>query len=311
MKRILVVPIAALALFLPSRSQAAEKPFAGRWDLTITTPKATYPDWIEYTEENGQPHVRIQPRGGGVQTASKVEVAGARLSATILPESGKGPGTTWEVTADGDRLTGTLRRGNTVLGQIAGVRSPDLSRPEPKKWSAPVSLFNGKDLSGWEPFDASKNEWVAEDGVLLNKKHGSNLRTTKTFNDFKLHIEFNCPADGNSGIYLRGRYEVQVEYEKVDANDRFHSIGSIYGFVPPAVELPRTPGEWESFDITLVGRTVTVVRNGKLTIDHQEIPSPTGGALDSRESEPGPIYLQGDHTGGMKYRNITISVPED
>ena len=88
-------------------------------------------------------------------------------------------------------------------------------------------------------------------------------------------------------------------------------LGSIYGFVPPAVELPRTPGEWESFDITLVGRTVTVVRNGKLTIDHQEIPSPTGGALDSRESEPGPIYLQGDHTGGMKYRNITISVPED
>lgn len=311
MKRILIIPIAAVALFLPSRSNAADKPFTGRWDLTVTTPKATYPDWIEYTEENGQPHVRVQPRGGGVQTASRVKVNGATLSATVLPHNGKGPGTTWVVTAEGDRLTGSVKRGNEVVGQIAGVRSPDLTRPEPTKWSAPESLFNGKDLSGWEPLGSATNEWVAEDGVLLNKKHGANLRTARTFNDFKLHIEFNCPNDGNSGIYLRGRYETQVEYEAVDANDRFHGIGSIYGFIAPSVELPRTPGKWESFDITLVGRTVTIVRDGKLTIDRQEIPSPTGGALDSNEAEPGPIYLQGDHTGGMKYRNITISVPEE
>ena len=84
---------------------------------------------------------------------------------------------------------------------------------------------------------------------------------------------------------------------------------SIYGFLATAVELPRRPGQWESYDVTLVGRTVTVVRDGKTTIDHKEIPGITGGAIDSHEAEPGPLYIQGDHTGGMKYRNITISVP--
>lgn len=66
----------------------------------------------------------------------------------------------------------------------------------------------------------------------------------------------------------------------------------------------------ESYDITLVGRTVTVVRDGQTIIDQKEIPGITGGAIDSHEGESGPLYIQGDHTGGMKYRNITISVPE-
>src|SRR6185437_13198884 len=98
--------------------------------------------------------------------------------------------------------------------------------------------------------------------------HGANLRTTRKFSDFKLHIEYNCPRDGNSGIYLRGRYELQVEYEAVDANDKLHEIGSIYGFLAPSVELPRKPGTWESFDVMLVARKVTVVRNGVKTIDN-------------------------------------------
>src|SRR5450759_3138742 len=149
-----------------------------------------------------------------------------------------------------------------------------------------------------------------KDGELVNESKGANLKTTRKFDDFKLHIEFNCPDDGNSGIFLRGRYEVQVEYEKVDANDKFHSIGSVYSMLSPAVELPRTPGKWESFDITLGGRWLTVVRNGVKTIDNQEIAGTTGGALDSNEGEPGPFYIQGDHTGGMKYRNITIQVPK-
>jgi hypothetical protein len=100
-----------------------------------------------------------------------------------------------------------------------------------------------------------------------------------------------------------------VEYEPLSFNDEFHRVGSIYGFIAPAAELPRKPGTWESFDVTLVGRIVTVVRNGVTIIDHQEIAGTTGGALDSNEGEPGPIYIQGDHTGGMKYRNITVAVP--
>ena len=192
---------------------------------------------------------------------------------------------------------------------MAGVRAPKLGHADPRAWTNPEPLFNGKDLTGWEAFNPANNHWVVKDGVLVNEAKGSNLKTTRKFDDFKLHVEYNCPDNGNSGIFLRGRYEVQVEYEPSDANDKYHSIGSIYSFIPPRVALPRKPGQWESFDITLVGRWVTVVRNGVKTIDAQEILGITGGALDSNEVAPGPIYLQGDHTGGMMYRNITISVP--
>ena len=222
----------------------------------------------------------------------------------------KGPATTWDLDEKGGRITGVQKRGDTVIGDLSGVRAPALDHKPPKDWTAPEPIFNGKDLTGWEPTDpAAANHWIVKDGELVNETKGANLKTTRKFDDFKLHIEYNCPDDGNSGIYLRGRYEVQVEYEKVDANDKFHSMGAVYSFLSPAVELPRKPGTWESYDITLVGRRLTVVRDGVKTIDNQEIPGSTGGALDSNEGEPGPFYIQGDHTGGMKYRNITIQVP--
>jgi len=141
------------------------------------------------------------------------------------------------------------------------------------------------------------------------KKAGANIRTTDKFSDFKLHVEYNCPKGGNSGVYLRGRYEVQVEYEPAGTNDEAHGMGAIYGFIAPSKKILARPGQWETYDITLVGRMVTVVRDGVTTILNQEIPGITGGALDSHEAEPGLLYIQGDHTGGMKYRNITIAAP--
>jgi hypothetical protein len=203
-----------------------------------------------------------------------------------------------------------MKRGETESARIAGVRAPALNRPIPKAWTDPEPLFNGKDLSGWEPMGNAPNHWVAKDGELLNETKGANLRSTRKFDDFKLHIEYNCLENGNSGIYLRGRYEVQIEYEPEGTEDKFHTLGAIYSFVAPTVMLPRKPGQWETLDITLVGRRVTIVRNGTKTVDNQEIPGITGGAIDSNEGEPGPFYIQGDHTGGMRYRNIRISVPK-
>ena len=200
----------------------------------------------------------------------------------------------WDLTVDNRKLTG-----RAPDGTITGVPAPALNRKPPKSWTAP------EPLSGWTP----GTQWVVFNGEFQNPRPGANLRTLRTFDDLKLHIEYNCPAGGNSGVYLRGRYEVQVEYEPPGKNDAFHSMGSIYGFIPPAAEVRPRPGQWESYDITLVGRTVTVIRDGVLIIDRAEIPGITGGALDSRESAPGPIYLQGDHSGGLRYRNITISIP--
>ena len=298
-----------LLIFAPALLTAAN-PFAGRWDMTVTTPNSTYPGWMELVEKDGKPQVRVQPRAGSVHPVSGVRMEGSHLILVVSPAEGNRPESTWDLTASGDHLTGTVKRGDTVAGQLAGVRAPALHRPEPKAWTNPEPLFDGKDLTGWEPDNPANNHWVARDGALLNETKGANLKSTRTFDDFKLHIEFNCPDQGNSGIYLRGRYEVQVEYEPAGTEDNYHSMGAIYGMVPTTADVPRKPGQWESFDITLVGRTVTVVRDGATIIDHQEIAGITGGALDSNEGAPGPLYFQGDHTGGMKYRNITISVPK-
>jgi len=287
----------------------AANPFAGRWDITVTTPNATYPGWMELVEKDGMPQVRVQPRAGSVHPVSGARMEGTHLILVVSPAEGNRPESTWDLTAGGDRLTGTVKRGDTVAGQLAGVRAPALKRLSPKAWTKPEPLFNGKDLTGWEPDNPANNHWVARDGVLLNESKGANLKSTRKLGDFKLHIEFNCPDKGNSGIYLRGRYEVQVEYESV-LEDTFHEMGAIYGYLAPAVRMPHTPGKWESFDATLVGRTLTLYRNGVLLIDRKEIAGITGGALDSREGEPGPIYLQGDHYGEMKFRNITIRVPK-
>jgi hypothetical protein len=179
----------------------------------------------------------------------------------------------------------------------------------PKEWTKAEVIFNGKDLTGWAPDKPSRNHWVAKEGELVNEARGANLLSTRRFDDFKLHIELNCPREGNSGVYLRGRYEMNVEYEGTP-EDAYHGMGSIYGMVPVSQVLPRTPGEWERFDITLVGRRVTIVRNGVKIIDNQEIAGITGGAIDANEGEPGVFYLQGDHPGAIKFRNITVSVPK-
>ncbi len=307
MKSISLCLLAAAAL-IPSVARCAD-PFTGRWDLVVT-PKAAgakiYPDWMEVGMKDGVPSVRIQPRSGSAFYAKQFKAQGTHLNVLWANNT-----TTWDLDVKDGKLTGVEKRGDNVFADLTGVRAPALKHAAPKAWTDPEPIFNGKDLTGWEPTDpAAANHYVAKNGELLNESKGANLKTTRKFDDFKLHIEYNCPDEGNSGIYLRGRYEVQVEYEKVDANDKFHSIGAVYSMLAPAVELPRKPNTWETFDITLVGRWLTVVRNGVKTIDNQEIAGITGGALDSNEGEPGPFYIQGDHTGGMKYRNITVQVPK-
>ena len=289
----------------------AASPFAGGWDLTVTPNSGrTYPDWMELSEAGGKPSLRIQPRSGGARQIPDFQVTGSHLHLVFSKADAKNPEVLWDLDVAGERITGTITRGGAASAQVAGVRAPKLDRKDPAKWTAAEPLFNGKDLSGWEPMTPNNNHWTVESGELLNTAGGANLKSTRAFDDFKLHFEVNCPNDGNSGIYLRGRYELQIEYQEVDANDPLHSMGSIYSFVGPKTMLPRKPGTWETFDVTLVGRRISVMRNGVKTIDNQEIPGPTGGALDSNEAEPGQFYIQGDHTGGLRYRNVTIQVPQ-
>jgi hypothetical protein len=144
------------------------------------------------------------------------------------------------------------------------------------------------------------------DGILTNAGGGGNLVTTRSFEDFKLHAEFRYPKGSNSGLYLRGRYEVQIE----DSPERLEPgplhVGGVYGFLPPTENAAKAPGEWQRFDITLVGRRVTIVLNGRTVIADQIIPGITGGALDSDEGAPGPIYIQGDH-GPIEFRRLVLT----
>lgn len=183
------------------------------------------------------------------------------------------------------------------------VRAPSLRRTKAPVWGKPVRLFNGKDLKGWHAL--GDNQWQAVDGVLRSPKSGSNLVTDESFTDFKLHIEFRYPKGSNSGVYLRGRYEVQIADSK-GLEPLPGELGGVYGFLAPVEQVAKEAGQWQSYDITLVGRMITVVANGKTIICNQEIPGITGGALDSKEGEPGPLQLQGDH-GPIEYRNIILT----
>lgn len=274
-------------------------PFAGRWDFTGGVQDSR---WLGVTEKGANLDVWYQPTGGHVEQVKDLKVAGNHMTFKLGDA---------EVTLDlaGDKLTGT-EKGKTKSVAITGVRAPELKGKAPKAWSAPESLFNGKDLTGWTPMgDASKSKWVVKDGTLLNEDHGANIMTTRKFTDFKLHFEVFCPDHANSGFYLRGRYEIQLEKGNEGNAPPNRLMGAVYGRLEPAAQAPKK-GDYDVFDVTLVGRTVTIVRNGVTTVNAKEIEGITGGALDANEGEPGPFYIQGDHTGGLKFRNITVSVPK-
>jgi hypothetical protein len=284
--------------------------FVGNWGFNIPTPEGQRAAWLGISQNGEGLNVWFQPTGGHVVELKDFKAEGGHLTLTVGEATAKHPATTWDLTAANGRVTGHQLQGSKST-PLVGIREPKLDRTAPAAWSAPVALFDGKDLKGWEPIgDTANNHWTVQDGLLVNQAHGANLRTDRTFNDFKVHFEVNCPEPANSGFYLRGRYEVQLEYETNVTEPPERSMGSIYGRLAPSQRLPRTPGKWESFDVTLVGRTVTVVRDGVTVIDHKVIEGITGGALDANEGQPGPFYIQGDHTGGLKFRNITVSVPK-
>jgi hypothetical protein len=310
MRRFLLELSVATSLALGTVGQAASNPFLGRWDFDLQTPSGGKANWLGVSEKGGKIEVWFQPTGGHVHEIADARIHDNQLSFTAAPATSKRPAMTWELTAANGKLTGTQKQGSESI-PLTGVRAPELKRNPPKAWGAPQPLFNGKDLSGWEPIgDTANNHWVVKDGVLVNEAHGANLKSNRTFDDFKVHFEVNCPDEANSGFYLRGRYEMQLAYEPQEKAPKERSMGAIYGRIPPATAVPPTPTKWESFDITLVGRTVTIVRNGTTIIDAKEIEGITGGALDADEGKPGSFYIQGDHTGGLKFRNITVAEPK-
>lgn len=287
-----------------SFAQEAARPIEGRWDVTIEQGGKQLPSWLEVEHSGTHTLVgRFCYAFGSARPISKVNYNDGKFDFSIPPQWE--PGTSdmvFEGTVADDKLTGTMVYTDGQKYNWTAVRAP-LLKPTAPAWGAAITLFNGKDLTGWKAM--GDNQWIVEKGVLRSPKSGSNLVTDKKFTDFKLHIEFRYEKGSNSGVYLRGRYEVQIEDSK-GKEPWYGFLGGVYGFLTPNEMVAKAPGEWQTYDITLIGRQVTIVGNGKTIISNTTIPGITGGALDSNEGEPGPILLQGDH-GPVDFRNIVIT----
>jgi hypothetical protein len=296
----------AVALEQPAStgSTTSVAPLLGRWDLTIKATAGEYPSWLELQQEDGAVKGRLQGRRGSVQPIPEVS-----FSDGVLKFSYSKYHWFFEARLVGDTLSGKATGPDGVAMPWVGVRAPSLERTKATKWGRPIQLFNGKDLAGWKMDQPGPPVWMVQDGALVSPGHGPELVYDGKFTDFKLHIEFDCGDNSNSGIFLRGRYEVQIENDSAK-QPQSHHTGGVYGFLAASPEQPRTTGEWQSLDITLEGRKVTVVQNGTTVIDHKEIPGITGGALDSHEALSGPIYLQGSEPGHVSFRNIILTPAE-
>jgi hypothetical protein len=279
----------------------------GRWDITITKGGKSLPSWLEVQKSGTHTLIgRFVYAFGSARPISEVKPENGKYSFSIPLQWEEGTrNMDFQFEVSGDKLKGTMVFTDGLSYEFTGARAPVLIRAKSPVWAAPVKLFNGKDTKGWHT--DGKNQWIAEGGILRSPHSGANLITDKTFTDFKLHIEFRYPQGSNSGVYLRGRYELQViDTKSGDPEPINNQFSSIYGFLPPNKMMAKNPGEWQSYDITLVGRMVTIVANGKTVICDQVIPGITGGAINSQEGEPGPILIQGDH-GPIDYRNIIIT----
>lgn len=307
--------------------------FIGQWTIDIEDGGV---GWLEVRQEDKFLDADILWIGGSVLPVSNVFLACdntlfVQRSDNVIRKSDENNNplrtqviTSWmEITKNENKIEGILltprNNGSGVdTTSFSGTKlppvpqAPDLSKV---KFGAPVSLFNGKDLNGWKLINEKHtNGFKVVDGVLVNdpvQTEGAphvtygNLRTDGVFEDFNLKLEVNVPVGNNSGVYLRGMYEIQVVDSYKKETDS-HNMGAVYSRIRPSTSAEKPGGEWQSLDITLHQRHATVILNGVKIIDNQPIYGPTGGAIQSDVFAPGPIYLQGDH-GKVSYRNILLT----
>lgn len=297
---------------------AADNPFIGRWALTIPGGGA---GWLGVESKDGALSSSVLWGGGSVVPTTSTQVEGAKLFVRREQKNKEGKVTTETIiaTVDGDSLKLTTSKKNPEgkevgkAAEFTGKRIADIpAKPDlaTVKFGEPIQLMNGKDLTGWRLLKEADNGWSVADGVLQNRvvkakdKHFGNLRTDAEFEDFNLKTEVRTQEGSNSGIYLRGIYEVQV-MESFGKPLDSHHMGALYSRITPSVAAEKSIGEWQTLDITLVDRHLTVILNGKTIIDNAPVLGCTGGAMSSDETKPGPIYLQGDHTN-VDYRNMVL-----
>jgi hypothetical protein len=300
-----VLPLSLLvAIAISTQSVlAAESDFIGRWNLTLLEVDGYASAWLEV-----KPNVSMNKSGqlvwifGGAEPLEDISIA-----EDVLTFSHLFMGKRLHFTARyaKDTLSGTATDHSSTIRWI-GVRAPDLRTPTALQQGAPLVIFTGHTLSGWTLRNGSLPYcWHTEEGILFNDQSCADLKSNVDFMNFHLHLEFRLDDEGGSGVYLRGRYEVQIANDG-NGQPSTRSTGAIFGHIAPILSAGKKPGEWQTLEVTLIGREVTVRLNNHAVIANEQIPGPTGAALDSNEDRPGPIMLQGDH-GRVSFRNIVIT----
>ena len=290
---------------VPSYAQK-KNDLEGRWDLDIEFQGKIQPSWLEIRHSGHETFIgRFVFAFGSARPISDIKIYGNRFTFQIPRQ--------WEPDGSDMILHGQLKDkaiSGTILytdGSIIhfnGKPAAQLPHIENPQWGKTIALFNGQNVEGWY-FDSDDSHWSVSNGILTNVKGGANLISKEKFTDFKIEAEFRYPKGSNSGIYLRGRYEVQIaDNFGLEASDIY--FGGIYGFLEPNENVARPAGEWQQYGITLIGNRVTIVANGKTIIENQTIPGITGGALDSAEGKPGPIMIQGDH-GPIEFKKFELT----
>lgn len=299
------VIVAAFSLLNILNAQSENENIIGKWNLTVSIDGKELPSWMEVKLSGYSTLVGYFVEDhGSARPVSRVNYKEGKVSFSIPPQWDQGKkDTKLEGSLTNGKLNGTITTSSGKKHSFIGERAPSLVRTSPPTWGAPIEIFNGKNLDGWKA-DKPDNQWVVKDGILTSDKAGANLISEQKFEDFKLFVEFRYPEGSNSGIYLRGRYELQIEDNKGTEPSNIY-YGGIYGFLTPNEMVAKGPNIWQTYEITLIGRRVTIIGNGKTIICDQIIPGITGGALDSKEGEAGPVMLQGDH-GPVEFRKITI-----
>ncbi len=317
---ILTLSILLISVYFSNAQRVeSDSPLIGSWDLTITMEQdqlenlglfrhglmssSGFPGWLKVKLSGFSTLVGYYVGyEGSARPIAEVhyDADEDKYHFTIPPQWMDIDDIYFEFTLKDDKLEGyKMLDGNKL--KFTGVRAPSLEREEPPVWGNPINLLT-ENMDRW--IIPENNQFKMVDGVMVNSEKGGNLVTNQKFDDFKLSVEFRYPEGSNSGIYLRGRYELQIEDSKGRADDV--SIGGIYGFIAPTVNAAKEPGEWQTYEITLVGRHVTVIHNGVAVIYNRPIPGITGGSLNSNEGEPGPIMVQGDH-GPIEFRKFVIT----
>lgn len=286
---------------------AQQNPFLGKWDITGTGANATSVFWLEVKMESGKLSGYFLNRSGSVLKLASIAIENGELVFTPAT-SGNATPVVHRAKVDDGRLLGSATERGTVINWI-GVRPPQWGEANANakhRFGTPVELFDGKSLAKWEVQHKDKpSGWSVADGAMTNSPGANNLVSMHRFQDFKIHAEYKLEEKSNSGIYLRGRYELQV-LDDFGKEPEIHGHMALYSRVAPLVNASLAPGQWQVMEAIIVADRLTVTLNGKKVHDNIKIDGITGGALDSKEGDAGPIMLQGDH-GKVWYRKVTVT----